>query len=460
RGGDLLHHHRLARLGLGDDQRALALALRRHQVEDAAGDVLGRPVATLQAEAPAREQRGEVLEQGLVLARLERLAVDGVHHRQGEVALAVLGPADAAGQVVAGTQVEAADLAGRDVGVVRAGQVAGLGRAQEAEAVRQDLQHAVGLHALAVAGQYLEQGEDHVLLARAGHALVDVQLLGDLQQLVRRHALEVAQRVLGEAFRHAGMRTRDVRLVLGAVVLHAAVVAEALALAIAAVAEAVATVAAAFAVAVVAVLATILAAVLVIGVLLATLLAAALLGRRVLGVLRLGLAAALGGGGAGSRRGLAAGRRRRHRQRSLDRRGRGSGFGGGGSGFGGLGHTLARTPLGRCVVAPGRFRLGVLGQDWNSSLADASARKRADDSIGWGAPASWALGGHLALRRYGGRAGRPDPPTLAPASRRRQAPPGTGGATFRPRGQSGCWACPAGGLRPPGSCRSSGSAGP
>jgi hypothetical protein len=96
------------------------------------------------AELAAREQRGEVLEQDLVLRRFQRLAVDRVDHGQGEIALAVLRPADAAGQVVAGAQVEAADLAGRDVGVVRAGQVAGLVRAQEAEAVGQDFQHAVG----------------------------------------------------------------------------------------------------------------------------------------------------------------------------------------------------------------------------------------------------------------------------------------------------------------------------
>src|SRR5690606_1177323 len=239
--------------------------------------------------------------------------------------------------------------------------------------VRQDLQHAIGLDALAVAGQHLQQGEDHVLLAGTGHALVDVQLLGDLQQLVRRHALEVAQRVLREALRPARVRSRRVLLaVVAAVVLHAAFLAEALALAVAAVAEAVAAVAAA-ALALVAVAAVAILAALAILVLLA----AALRGR--LG--RRGVLATLGGGrSAAGGRGL-AGRRRRHRQRGLDRRGRGGGFGGVGSGVGRLGYTLAGALLGGCVVAPGRFRLGVLGQDWNSSLADASARKRAE--TGW-----------------------------------------------------------------------------
>ena len=42
-GGDLLHHHGLAGLRLRHDERALALALRGHQVEDAAGDVFRAP---------------------------------------------------------------------------------------------------------------------------------------------------------------------------------------------------------------------------------------------------------------------------------------------------------------------------------------------------------------------------------------------------------------------------------
>src|SRR5690606_102544 len=227
-----------------DDQGALALALRCHQVEDTAGDVLGGPVAALELEALAREQRGQVLEQHLALAGFRRLAVDRVDHVQREVAFAVLGPADTARQMVAGAQVEAADLAGRDVGVVRAGQVAGLGAAQEAEAVGQDLQHAVGLHALVGAGKHLEQGEDHFLLARPGHAFVDVELLGDVEQLVRRHPLELAQRILGEAFGDVRRRHAVGLLVAAAaVVLRQAAIARAITAAllpVAAIAEAVA----------------------------------------------------------------------------------------------------------------------------------------------------------------------------------------------------------------------------
>jgi hypothetical protein len=95
----------------------------------------------------------------LPLGGFERLAVERVEHVKRDVALAVLRAADAAGDFVAGAQVEAADLAGRDVDVVRAGQVAGVGAAQEAVTVVQDFQHAFAGDAVRVAGQYLQQRE-------------------------------------------------------------------------------------------------------------------------------------------------------------------------------------------------------------------------------------------------------------------------------------------------------------
>ena len=94
-----------------------------------------------------------------------------------------------------------------------------------------------------VAGQHLEQGEDHVLLAGTGHAFGDLQLLGDLQQLLCRHALEVAQRVDREALGHVGVRARHEGLLLAAVLRHAVIAATAVAVAVATVAETVAAIA-------------------------------------------------------------------------------------------------------------------------------------------------------------------------------------------------------------------------
>src|SRR5690606_3217926 len=130
-----------------------------------------------------------------------------------------------------------ADLAGRDVDVVGAGQVAGVGRAQEAEAVRQDLQHALA-DDVAGAGQHPEQLEGDVLLARARHALGDAEFLGHLHQLVRRLALQV-----GEADRRQlrAVRVRRLGVLVLVVVVHRAAV---LRLGVAAVAAVVAVVAA------------------------------------------------------------------------------------------------------------------------------------------------------------------------------------------------------------------------
>src|SRR5690606_27885133 len=100
--------------------------------------------------------------------------------------------ADLADDGVAGTQVEAADLAGRDVDVVRAGQVGGVRGAQEAEAVLENLQHAVAGDLFAAFRVLLEQGEDDVLLARTGHVF-QTSLVGHVQQFGNRLLLEFGQ---------------------------------------------------------------------------------------------------------------------------------------------------------------------------------------------------------------------------------------------------------------------------
>jgi hypothetical protein len=50
---DVLQHHGLAGLRRRHDQAALALADRRHQIDDATGDVLGAAVAALEVSAGA-----------------------------------------------------------------------------------------------------------------------------------------------------------------------------------------------------------------------------------------------------------------------------------------------------------------------------------------------------------------------------------------------------------------------
>ena len=195
--GDVLEHHRLAGARRRDDQRALAHADRRDQVDDAVGVVLRRRFAAgrrlavriLHREPAVRVERRQIVEVDALAQRLGRLEVDGVDLEQREVALAVLGRADLALDGVAGAQAEAAHLGGRDVDVVRPGQEIRLGRTEETEAVGQDLERAFPVDRLLVLGELLEDGEHDVLLAQGGGVL-DLQLLGEGEQVRGAFCLE------------------------------------------------------------------------------------------------------------------------------------------------------------------------------------------------------------------------------------------------------------------------------
>ena len=179
--GDVLHQHGLAGLGGGHDQPALAFADRSNKVDDATGVVLFRARVPLKRHRLVGMQGRQILKEDLVLADLGRLAVDLIHLDQREIAFAVLGDAHFAFDGVAGVQVEAADLRGRDVDVVRAGQVRSFRRAQETEAVGQDLETAVTEDGLSGAGAPLEDREHQFLLAQAVGVL-DVQAGGHFDQ--------------------------------------------------------------------------------------------------------------------------------------------------------------------------------------------------------------------------------------------------------------------------------------
>ncbi len=140
--GDVLQDHRLAGARLGDDERALALAERRHEIDDARGLVLDGRIFDFHLEPLVRIERRQIVEMDLVAHFLRVFEIDRVDLEQGEIALAVLGRADLALDRVAGAQAEAADLGRGDIDVVGAGQVIRLGAAQEAEAVLEHFEHA------------------------------------------------------------------------------------------------------------------------------------------------------------------------------------------------------------------------------------------------------------------------------------------------------------------------------
>ncbi len=135
-------------------------------------------------------ERRQVVEVDLVLRRFRVFEVDLADLEQGEVALAVLGAADLAFDRVARAQREAADLRGRDVDVVGTGQVVGVGRAQEAEAVLQHLDDA-GAGDFDLFGGELLQRREHQLLLAHGAGVLDAGLLREAQHLRRRLELQV-----------------------------------------------------------------------------------------------------------------------------------------------------------------------------------------------------------------------------------------------------------------------------
>ena len=169
--GNALQDHGLAGLRRRHDQAALALADRRREVDDARRQIFRAAVADLQRQPLLRKQRRQVFKQDLVFGLVRRLKVDLVDLEQGEVAFAVLGGADLAGDIIALAQVKAADLARRDINIIRSGEIGTAGRSQEAEAVLQYLQDAVAVDILALSGVRLKNFKDDILFARAGQVI-------------------------------------------------------------------------------------------------------------------------------------------------------------------------------------------------------------------------------------------------------------------------------------------------
>ncbi len=182
--------------GGGNDQAALALAERRHQIHDARRQVLR---VGLEPDVLLRVERRQVLEEDALAAAGRRLEVDRLDLDQREVALAFLRRSNLPGDGVAGVQVELANLGGGNVDVVGAGEVVVVGGAEEAEAVGQHLEHAFGEDEARLLRPGAEDLEDQLLLAHprgAGdlHLARDLGERGDAQFLERR---EVERRRFG-----------------------------------------------------------------------------------------------------------------------------------------------------------------------------------------------------------------------------------------------------------------------
>src|SRR5690606_35298066 len=159
-----------------------AFADRRNHVDDARGQILGAAVALLELQTLPREERGQVLEQNLALRVLGRVVIDLPDLQQREVALAVLRRTNQPRDRITGPQVETPDLARRNVDIVGTREVGAVCRAQEAEAVLQDLEHTLAEDVLAVLRVSLQDREDDVLLARA-RKILEPHRLAELDEV-------------------------------------------------------------------------------------------------------------------------------------------------------------------------------------------------------------------------------------------------------------------------------------
>ena len=190
--GDVLQQHRLAGARWRHDQRTLALADRRDDVDDPRRQILLGDVLVLHPQPLVGIERREVVEVDLVAGLFGVFEIDGAHLQKSEVALALLRAADFALDGIAGTQAEAADLGGRNINVVGAGEVVRLWRPQKAETVLEDLDDAFADDVDLVLGELFENCEHQLLLAH-GRGILDVLLLGKNQQFGGGFGLQVLE---------------------------------------------------------------------------------------------------------------------------------------------------------------------------------------------------------------------------------------------------------------------------
>ena len=182
--GDVLQQHGLAGARRRHDQGALAFADRRHDVDDACREILLGRILVFHLQPLVRIERRQVVEIDLVTGLFRIFEIERIDFEQCEVALAFLRAANVAVDGVAGAQAETADLRRRDVDVVRARQIIRFRRAQEAEAVRQHLDHAFADDVGFARRELLEDAEHQLLLAHRRRVL-DLELLGERDKLSR-----------------------------------------------------------------------------------------------------------------------------------------------------------------------------------------------------------------------------------------------------------------------------------
>ncbi len=199
--GDVLEENGFTRARRRDDQTTLAFAQRRHKVHHAWRKIFRGRDFEFHLEPLIGVERRQIVEMHLVADLLRVLEIDRVDLEQCEIAFAFLGSTDRPFHSIACFQRETADLRGRDVDIVRAREVIGVGRAQEAKAILQKLDNAFTDDFHILCGQHLQDREHQFLLAHDA-GVFDLNRLGESQKVGRGFVLEVLKLHFGHEEGH------------------------------------------------------------------------------------------------------------------------------------------------------------------------------------------------------------------------------------------------------------------
>ena len=200
--GQRLKQHCFARAGRGHDKPALAAADGGHDVDNPVGEIF---FAVFHHQLLIGIDGREIVEKNEIFCIFRRFEADFRHLEQSEIAFAFLGRANLSGNHVALAQGKAADLRGRNVDIVRPRHVAAQGGSQEAETIRQNLQHAVAEDCAVLRGAGLQQRKNQFLLAHGAGVFYFI-LFRQLHQFL--HAVRLERRQAEGTFGN-GISGRD-----------------------------------------------------------------------------------------------------------------------------------------------------------------------------------------------------------------------------------------------------------
>ncbi len=208
RARNILQQHGFAGARRSDDQRALALAQWRDDIDHPRALVLDGRVERVELELLVGIERGQIVEIDPVADRIGLVEIDLGNPGEREITFAILGCANFSFDRIAGAKAEFANHIGRNVNVVGTRQIIGFGTAQKAEAVVQNLDRAHAHDLGPSLGPDLEDREHQILLAQRRCAL-DAHFFGHCDEFDGGFLLEVLEMHENGLFLGSGVRKRS-----------------------------------------------------------------------------------------------------------------------------------------------------------------------------------------------------------------------------------------------------------